>query len=182
MLLETKEEKMTTLPCPPLDNFSVLSGFITPGSDTSPPHALDASLTVDVLDPTERRERIRVVATDDPFVVEVDWCICGPLASMLSGCWYVQVFIDDLDGVGPTHGQLGSGQVDLASGTFVEGEGTDQKCFEYTFNFAPGSVQAGVYRLVVVITCASGSCDRPEPLLRNMCGYAEVPVLVFYQD
>ena len=173
---------MTTLPCPPLDNFTVLSGFITPGSDTSPPHAVDASITMDVRDPTESNQRIRVVATADPWDLEVDWCVCGSVASMLSGCWYVQVFIDDIDGVGPTSGLIGSAHVDLADGTLSTEAEEDTTCFEYRFTFPAGSVQAGVYRLVVVITCASGSCDRPEPLLRNMCGYAEVPVLVFYQD
>ena len=99
---------MTALPCPQPDNFSVISGFMTPGANRPGGQDLMAgSITAAILDPTEDAEPIRVVATDDPFSVEVDWCVCGPLASTLGGCWYVQVLINDIDGVGPTHGQLG---------------------------------------------------------------------------
>ena len=60
--------------CPPKEHFPVITGFITPGSDLPAPHPLDASVTMDVYDPTEtisrgRFERIRVVEVDDPFLI-----------------------------------------------------------------------------------------------------------------
>lgn len=169
---------MTALPCPQPDNFSVISGFMTPGVNR--PGGQDlmaASITVDVRDPTEHAESIRVVATKDPFDIEVAWCVCGPLASTLGGCWYVQAFINDIDGVGRTHGQLGSAKVDVASAVVD----ASQRSYNYRFTIPGDTVGTGVYKLVVVITYASGSCERPEPLLQDMCGYAEVPVLVFYE-
>src|SRR3974377_1374612 len=48
----TKEKKMTTPPCPQDPNFSVVTGFLTPGSDTGP-GVLDGGISVDVQDPTE---------------------------------------------------------------------------------------------------------------------------------
>jgi hypothetical protein len=168
-------------PCPQPQDFSVLSGFITPGSDTTP-HALDASITVDVLDPTENGERVRIVETADPWNLEVDWCICGRFADVICGCWCVQVFIDDIDGVGTTHGLIGSAKVSTDTGTFCEGEDTAKRCFEYTFQFPAGSVQPGAYDLIVVITLSSSDCDKPGRLVQDMLGYAQIPVLVFFNE
>jgi hypothetical protein len=165
-----------------VDDISVISGFITPGSDRPPPRALDASITVDVLDPTENNEPFRIVETDTPFDVTVTWCICGPFAAMQAGCWYVKVFIDDIDGVGPTHGRLASARVDGQSAAVVVLNDTSQRCYEHTFNFQAGAVAAGVYRLVVIVTFASGSCETPGPLIRDMLGYAEIPVLMFWDE
>jgi hypothetical protein len=169
-------------PCPQEQDFNVLSGFITPGSDFPGPHPLDASITADVLDPTEHNERVRIVETADPWSVEVDWCICGPFAAALCGCWCVQVFIDDIDGVGTTHGPLGSARVSVDSQPIVQVDDTSQRCYEYTFTFPAGSVTPGVYNLVIVITLATGSCETPGPLLHDTLGYAEIPVLVFFDE
>jgi hypothetical protein len=177
---------MAAPPCPQPQDFSVLSGFITPGSDFPPPHPLDASITADVFDPTEivggAPERIRIVETTDPWVVKVEWCICGPFAAALCGCWCVQFFIDDIDGVGTTHGLLGSARVSVDSQPIVQVDDTSQRCYEYTFTFPAGSVTPGVYNLVVVITLATGSCEQPGPLLHDTLGYAAIPVLVFFDE
>src|SRR6201993_4407199 len=104
----TEEEKMTAAPpCPQPQNFNILTGFLTPGSDTGP-GALDGSISVDVLDPTEGNERVRAVEVTDPWSLEVDWCICGRFADLICGCWCVQAFIDDIAGGGATSGLLGS--------------------------------------------------------------------------
>ena len=170
-------------PCPQEQDFSVLSGFITPGSDTTP-HALDASISVDVLDPTENNERVRIVETDDPWDLEVDWCICGRFADLVGGCWYVRVFIDRIDGIaGETRGELDSTKVDVSTGKSTPGDDTSQKCFEHTFHFAAGSVEPGVYDLVVVITLINTpSCDTPGPWVHDMLGYAQIPVLLFVRN
>jgi hypothetical protein len=171
-------------PCPQDQNFSILTGFITPGSDTTP-HALDASIAVDVLDPTEGNERVRIVETTDRWDLEVDWCICGRFADLICGCWCVQVFIDDIDGVetpGRVTGLIGSATVPVDSGTVSEGDDTATICFDYTFHFPPvGPVQAGVYDLVVVITLSASDCDSDKPrVVQDMLGYAQIPVLVFF--
>jgi hypothetical protein len=175
-------------PCPQPQNFEVITGFITPGSDFPPPHPLDASIAIDVRDPTEIvnagpppiGERVRIVETTDPWDLEVDWCICGPFAAGMCGCWCVQVFINPIDGVeGPTRtrGPIGSAQVALS--TAPPGP---NRCYEYPFHFPAGSVLAGVYDLVVLITLLTGDCDNPTGRLFDTLGYAEIPVLVFFDD
>jgi hypothetical protein len=94
----------------------------------------------------------------------------------------VQVFIDDIDGVGTTHGLLGSARVSVDSQPIVQVDDTSQRCYEYTFTFPAGSVTSGVYNLVVVITLGTGSCETPGPLLHDTLGYAAIPVLVFFDE
>ena len=168
-------------PCPQPQNFSVLTGFLTPGSDTGP-GALDGSISVAVLDPTEGNESVRAVEITDPWSLEVDWCICGRFADLVGGCWCVQVFIDDIDGAAPTHGLIGSAKVDADDGTVAEGEDTATICFKHTFTFPAGSVGAGVYDLVVLITLSTSGCDQPGHLVQDMVGWAVVPVLVFFDE
>jgi hypothetical protein len=173
---------MTAPPkCPQNQNFRVLTGFLTPGSDSCP-GTLDASISLDVLDPTEGNERVRAVEITDPWALEVDWCICGRFADIVGGCWCVQVFIDDIDGVGPTSGLIGSTRVSVDSGTWAESEDTATRCFETTFQFSAGSVGAGVYDLVVIITLSSASCDDQGRLVQDMVGWAQIPVLVFFDE
>jgi hypothetical protein len=50
------------------------------------------------------------------------------------------------------------------------------------FNYSEGSVQAGVYKLLATITLSTGSCAAPGSLVGDIFGYAEIPVLVFFQD
>ena len=168
-------------PCPQPQNFNTITGFLTPGSDTGP-GALDGSISLDVLDPTEGNERVRAVEVTDPWSLEVDWCICGRFADIVGGCWCVQVFIDDIDGVGPTSGLLGSATVS-ASATSTDGDDAATKCFEYTFTFPAGSVGAGVYNLVVLITLSNTDCDDPGArLVQDMVGWAVIPVVVFFDE
>jgi hypothetical protein len=186
-----KEEKMTTPlpwpPCPDGERFPLITGFITPASDLPPPHGLDGSIFVDVTDPSENNERIRVVETDTAWDLTVKWCICGPFAEYLTGCWCVQVFIDDIDGVGITSGPLGSKRVDSSTGVVVPptngGDDTSKRCFEWTFRFPARRVTPGVYNLVVVITFSTKPCDQnPSKLANDILGYAVIPVLVFYDE
>jgi hypothetical protein len=173
---------MTERPrCPQPQNFSIVTGFLTPGSDTGP-GALDGSISVDVLDPTEHNERVRAVEVSDAWSLEVDWCICGRFADLVGGCWCVQVYIDDIDGVGPTHGLIGSKRVDVDDDKPVTGEDTSTRCYETTFEFPAGSVGAGVYDLVVLITLSNADCDDKGRLVQDMVGWADIPVLVFFDE
>jgi hypothetical protein len=179
----TEEEKMTDRPrCPQPQNFSVVSGFLTPGSDTGP-GALDGSISLDVLDPTEKNERVRAVEVSDPWALQVNWCICGSFADLVGGCWCVQVFIDDIDGVGNKTGLIGSKRkpVDEEEAS-VEGEDTATRCYKTTIDFPAGSVGAGVYDLVVLITLSNADCDDKGRLVQDMVGWAEIPVLVFFDE
>jgi len=172
--------------CPQRPNFSVLTGFLTPGSDTGP-GALDGSISLDVLDPTEHDEKVLALETTDPWSLLVRWCVCGRFADLVSGCWCVQVFLDDIDGVetpGRRTGRIGSKKVSADDGVEVsEGEDTTTFCFKTRFDFgAPGAVQAGVYNLVVVITLSNRDCDDPARTVQDMVGWAVIPVLVFFDE
>ncbi len=164
--------------CPQPQDFSLITGFITPGSDLPPPHGLDASITMAVLDPEENDELIRVVETSARFSVLVQWCICGPLAAAICGCWEVKIFIDDIDGVGPTSGQLGS----TALVPVDPPPPGPLRCYKHRFEFSAGTVGAGVYGLVAVVTLRTGSCDKLGPRLGDTLGFAQIPVLAFFQD
>jgi hypothetical protein len=179
--------------CPSRDRFPVITGFITPGSDFPPPHPLDASISLDVFDPTEfisagQYERIRVVETDDDFLIEVNWCVCGAFAASLAGCWELNFYLDDVDGgadADRSNGPVGSTQtVDVDSVQPVP-VGTDdditRRCYTYSFTVPAGTVKAGAYSLLAVITLRTGRCSDPRPgrQLGDYLGFAQIPVLVF---
>jgi len=170
--------------CPQPQDFSIITGFLTPESDLPSPHGLDAGITMTVVDATERDEVIRIVETGDPFSVVVQWCICGPIVPALAGCWNVSLFINPIDGVAPTKGALGAPmKVDLTSVPLTpEPPESSRRCYLARFNFNAGAVGAGVYNLLATITLSTGSCANPGPLLGDTLGYAEIPVLVFFKD
>lgn len=173
--------------CPSREHFPVITGFVTPGSDFPPPHSLDASINMDVYDPTEtisagRFERIRVVEVDDPFLIEVNWCVCGAFAASLCGCWEISFYLDDVDGVGPSSGQLDTTQsVRVDSVKPVKGKDDDftRRCYTFQHEVAAGRVREGAYSLLVIITLSS-DCEHPRRTrLGDYLGFAQIPVLVF---
>jgi len=173
--------------CPQPESFPLITGFVTPSSDLPPPPGLSGSISLDVTDPSENYERIRVVETDTAWELTVKWCICGPFAEYLTGCWCVQVSIDDIDGIGTTSGRLGSKRVDSSTAVIVPTNGgnddTSRRCFTATFRFPAGRVTPGVYNLVVVITFSTTPCDKnPRKLANDILGYAVIPALVFYDE
>jgi|SRR5215470_18311037 hypothetical protein len=172
---------MAPPPCPQPQDTTVLSGFITPATDTAAPNSFAGSITASVID-TEELETVRLLEADDPFQVLVEWCICGELIQAIAGCWNVSVFINRIDGLPPpSGGQLGPTktlQVDSSPLQPVPPE-SFQRCYQLPFDFPGGTVAPGVYSLVVIITLATGSCAQPGPLVGDLLGYAEIPVVVF---
>jgi hypothetical protein len=176
---------MAAPPCPQPQTNDVITGYVTPGSDQPAPIVLGASISVDVLDPTENDERIRVVEVEDPFSVIVDWCICGPAASMICGCWVVDICINGKCGA-QTYGWLDQHKVDVQTAPPAP-----QRCYTTRFDFPAGTVaidpttKTAVYELLVVITMNTGDCDRPKRTDRrvgDMLLFAEIPVLVFFES
>src|SRR5215471_3093754 len=187
--MATAKSPMGRVPkCPPREHFPVITGFITPGSDFPAPHPLDASVLMDIFDPTEKigagqYERIRVVEVDDPFLIEVNWCVCGAFAAGLSGCWQLNFYLDDVDGVGTSSGPLGTKQtVDVATAKPIPDPNNDdisKRCYTLQYTVPANTVHPGAYSLLAVITLLSGSCANPNPPERDYLGYAQIPVLVF---
>lgn len=175
--------------CPPKDHFPLITGFITPGSDFPPPHPLDASISMDVFDPTEfvspgQYERIRVAETDDDLLIEVNWCVCGAFAAGLAGCWELSFYLDDVDGQGPSSGPLGSTTVDVDTANPVPvgtNDDVTRRCYTHKFTVPANRVGAGAYSLLAIITLRSGKCSDPRPgrPLGDYLGFAQIPVLVF---
>jgi hypothetical protein len=175
--------------CPGRQQFPVTTGFITPGSDFPPPHPLDASITMEIYDPTEfvapgQFERIRVVEIDDPFLIEVNWCVCGAFAASIAGCWEITFFLDDVDGVGQSSGPLPNSTraVPVDSVPAVPGSNDDvtQRCYNLQVTIPANTVQVGAYSLLAVIKLYSGDCPpQSANLLGDYLGFAEIPVLVF---
>jgi hypothetical protein len=180
-----EEEEMAKPECPQPQANPVITGYITPGSDSPAPIVLGAGIDVEVVDPTENDERIRVIETDDPFSVLVDWCICGPAASMICGCWIVDVCLNGKCNA-PTYGWLEQQRVDVQT---APPDAT--RCYNARFEIPAGTVavdpktKTSVYELVVVITLNTGDCDRPKPTDRrvgDMLLFGEIPVLVFFES
>ncbi len=173
--------------CPSREHFPVITGFITPGSDDPDCHSLDASVSMDVYDPTEyvgpgKFERIRVAEIDDDLLIEVNWCVCGSFAASISGCWELEFFLDDVDGEGQSSGRLPlTGRVDVTSVKPVPGTNDDftRRCYTFQGTVPAHTVTKGAYSLLVIIKLLSGTCRRPGRPLGDYLGFAEIPVLVF---
>src|ERR1700722_17790924 len=175
--------------CPSRERFPVITGFVTPGSDFPPPHPLDASVNMEVYDATAfigavQLERIRVVEGDDAFLIEVNWCVCGAFAASLCGCWEITFFRDDVDGVGPSSGQLPNSTRAVAVGSVKPVPGTNddvtKRCYNLQATIPGNTVQPGAYSLLAIIKLYSGDCPpQPANILGDYLGFAEIPVLVF---
>ena len=175
--------------CPSRERFPVITGFVTPGSDFPPPHPLDASVTMEVYDATEfiapgQLERIRVVEVGDDFLIEVNWCICGAFAASICGCWEITFFLDDVDGVGPSGGELPNSAQTVAVNSVPPVPGTNddvtKRCYSLQVTIPSYTVQPGAYSLLAIIKLYSDDCPPdPKKILGDYLGFAEIPVLVF---
>jgi hypothetical protein len=178
--------------CPSKTHFPVVTGFVTPGSDFPPPHPLDASISLDVFDPTElvgagQYERIRVVETDTRFLIEVNWCVCGAFAASLCGRWEITFFLDDVDGVGTSSGELPNSKREVAVDSVEAVPGTNddvtKRCYTLQVTVPANTVKVGAYSLLVIIKLyGEDKPNKPGKVLGDYLGFAEIPVLVFVPE
>jgi hypothetical protein len=144
------------------------TSFQTYATDFGIPGILDAAITgLTVLDPTENNEPTLLLEEDDPYAVKVDWQLTGAGLCSLGGTWQVALYINDIDGVGPTHGQLGTTVNIPVVGC--------KKDYTTTFTRAANSVQPGVYQFVVTINHSPQGATTPPPLSQQLTenvGYA----------
>lgn len=145
------------------------SSFQTPATDTILPNDLLGKVTrLDVQDPTENNEKTSLIEPDDPTDVVVDWTLEGPFLPTTGGNWEVALYIDDIDGQGPTSGQLGATQVvpvKAGPGSPPVPQGP------VTFHVPANGIGAGVYQLVVTINHRAQGF--PPGSLTEMVGFAE---------
>jgi len=125
---------------------------------------LDAAITdLTVQDPTEANEATLLLEPDDPFNVSVSWTVNGAAVCSLGGTWQVSLYINDIDGVGPTRGQLGS-TIPIA----VVGCQTN---YDALFVLPANTVADGVYQLVVTINHSPQG--GPATTLTENVGFAQ---------
>jgi hypothetical protein len=140
------------------------SSFQTPLTDTAAPNALAGAVTaMRVIDPTEG-EDTALLEVDDPTNVRLDWQLTGAATPVVGGSWLVELFIDDVDGVGQTSGSLG------ASGPIAITGGISPLNFTHTFNIPANSVRVGLYQLSATIN--QSPVGNPN-LLTEMIGFAQ---------
>jgi hypothetical protein len=145
------------------------TSFQTYATDFGIPGVLDAAITgLTVLDPTENNEPTLLLEEDDPYAVKVDWRVTGAGVCSLGGTWQVALYIDDIDGVGPTHGQVGTT-------VYIPVIGCKQN-YTTTISRPAKSVQAGLYQFVVAINHSPQGATTPPPLnqqLTENVGFAQ---------
>ena len=140
------------------------ASFQTPADDIGA-GILDGVITgLITLDPTENDEPTVLMETDDPFSLKVDWQLSGPLVWVTGGTWEVALYIDDIDGVGTTHGQL-------AAATIPVNVVSNPQPYSVRFDVPANSVTPGVYQLVVTINHSPQG--GPLGKLTEMVGFAE---------
>ena len=145
------------------------TSFQTYATDFGIPGILDAAITgLTVLDPTENNEPTLLLEEDDPYAVKVDWQVTGAGVCSLGGTWQVALYIDDIDGVGPTNGQVGTT-------VYIPVIGCQQN-YTTTISRPANSVQAGLYQFVVAINHSPQGATTPPPLdqqLTENVGFAQ---------
>ncbi|HKA12642.1 MAG TPA: hypothetical protein VKI99_19440 [Candidatus Dormibacteraeota bacterium] len=140
------------------------SSFQTPLTDTAAPNALAGAVTaMRVIDPTEGEETA-LLEVDDPTNVQLDWQLTGVATPVVGGTWLVELFIDDVDGVGATSGSLG------ASGPIGITGGVSPLTFTHTFNIPANRVGVGLYQLSATIN--HSPVGNPNQL-SEMIGFAQ---------
>jgi hypothetical protein len=83
---------------------------------------------------------------------------------IVGGTWELALYIDDIDGVGPTSGLLASANIPVTVSS-------DPMKYSQTFTIPAKTVQPGVYQLVVTIN--HSPAGGPVGKLTEMVGFAE---------
>jgi hypothetical protein len=142
--------------------------FQTPADPDIGPGILTGTITgMTIRDTTESfppGETTSLLEPDDTFSVEIDWQLAGSLVWVVGGSWHLGLFIDDIDGVGQTSGQLSAAIIPVPPTT------SDPMPYVFTFNVAANTVTDGVYQLTAVI---NHSPDGNPAHLTEMVGFAE---------
>src|SRR5262249_33790510 len=105
-----------------------------------------------------------LLEVDDPTNVQLDWQLTGVATPVVGGTWLVELFIDDVDGVGATSGSLG------ASGPIGITGGVSPLTFTHTFNIPANRVGVGLYQLSATIN--HSPVGNPNQL-SEMIGFAQ---------
>lgn len=148
----------------------IQSSFQTFATDIPFPNILDAKFTDLTVRDTIENEPTLLLEVNEPFDVEVGWSLSGTALCSIGGTWWVALYIDDIDGIGTTSGQLGATAQIPVNGC--------QANYSTTFSIPANSVTAGVYQLVVTINHTPENDTNPNDLTENV-GFAQSQPIKF---
>jgi hypothetical protein len=142
----------------------VSSALQTQWTDTTAPDSLAGKVTsMQVLDSTEAKEKTALLELGEPFAVRVTWELTGPGTPAVGGYWILDLYSDDIDGVGTMV------MPSLQEKIHIVG-GVSPLKYRHTFH-VPGKVsREGVYQLTATI---SHSPTGDPNKVSEMFGYAE---------
>lgn len=129
-----------------------------------------------VMDPDNTPNR--VLELDKDWQVEIKWLLRSDLpdshpVDLLDGTWNVKIGVESL---GPGN-EKNVEDRDIPLSSF-ETSSASERTWKYTFNINSNEItEEGVYQLVTLITYRDPVGGR-----RAMAGFAEGPMLTFYQD
>jgi hypothetical protein len=129
-----------------------------------------------VMDPDDTPNR--VLELDRDWQVEISWLLRSDLpdshpVDLIDGTWNVKIGIESM---GPGD-EKNLDDKDIPLSTFVTSSPAE-RTWKHTFTISAGDITSeGVYQLVTLITYKDPAGGR-----RAMAGFAEGPMLTFYQD
>jgi hypothetical protein len=141
----------------------VASSLQTQWTDTTAPDSLAGQVTgLDLLDPTENEKTV-LFELGEPIDVDLRWELTGVGTPAVGGYWIVDLYSDDIDGVGTM--TLPSLQAQIA----IVG-GVSPLQFQHTFHVPASVTREGVYQLTATI---SHSPTGNPNQVSEMFGFAE---------
>jgi hypothetical protein len=146
------------------------SSFQTTATDQFPVLLSGSIDALTIMDPTENNEVTSLHETDDAVAVKIDWQLFGAAVWTTGGTWELALYIDDIDGIGPTSGLL-------SSATIAVTVSSDPMKYSHTFAVPANTVKPGVYQLVVTIN--HSPAGGPVGKLTEMVGFAESTPIKF---
>lgn len=119
----------------------------------------------------------RVLELDREWKVEINWLLRSDLpdshpVDLIDGTWNVKLGVESM---GPgDEKNLAEKDVPLSD---TEASSPAECIWKHTFTISAGEIKEGVYQLVTLITYKDPAGGR-----RAMAGFAEGPMVTFYQD
>jgi hypothetical protein len=142
----------------------VSSSLQTQWTDTSAPNTLAGKVTgMQVLDPTEGQEKTLLIELGDPFDVRLSWELTGVGTPAVGGYWIVDLYSDDIDGVGTMTMPPLQAKIHIVGGV-------SPLKFTHTFHVPASVGKEGVYQLTATISHSpTGNPNK----VSEMFGFAE---------
>jgi hypothetical protein len=142
----------------------VASALQTQWTDTAAPNSLAGKVTsMQVLDPTEGKEKTSLLELGEPFDVRVAWELTGTGTPAVGGYWVADLYSDDIDGVGTMVMPALQATIHIVGGV-------SPLKFHHTFHVPASVSKEGVYQLTATISHSpTGNPNK----VSEMFGYAE---------